>query len=222
MAVGFIHGVMNTDNVALSGETIDYGPCAFMNEYDPATVYSSIDTNGRYAYGNQPAVMQWNLARFAETLLPLIAGSEEVAIETVKSCLKEFPVLYNQEYERLMSKRLGGAVGMLGPLLEWMYRSKADYTDTFATLSRESTDLSDPEFRRWYDQWRSSATEEPENPKVIPRNQIVEEAIRAVVTTGDVALMQELIGILRNPGEWPPERFRASSDPEGYRTFCGT
>ncbi len=222
MAVGFIHGVMNTDNVALSGETIDYGPCAFMNEYNPATVYSSIDQRGRYAYGNQPAIMEWNLARFAETLLPLLAASKESAIGIAEECLREFPTLYNQAYEKVMTRKLGGAFGALEPLLDWMYRSRADYTNTFAGLTRESASISDREFLDWHAQWRSAATTAPVNHKVVPRNQIVEEALRAAVSGGDTTPLHDLVATMQRPDQWPEDRYMGSRDPAEYRTFCGT
>ena len=141
--VGFIHGVMNTDNMAISGETIDYGPCAFMNAYDPDTVFSSIDRGGRYAYGNQPAIAQWNLARFAETLLPLLDPDPEKAVAVATEVLEEFPALFEGYWLAGMRKKLGlrtdeaGDAELIRALLDWMQKSRADFTNTFRDLSSE-------------------------------------------------------------------------------------
>ena len=143
MRVGFIHGVMNTDNMAISGDTIDYGPCAFMDKYDPGTVFSSIDHQGRYAYYNQPRIAKWNLERFAESLLPLIDNDSKVAIGIATEVLKEFPEKYKNKWLKMMKKKLG-LVGndhndaqLIIELLSWMHQNKADYTNTFCYLMNE-------------------------------------------------------------------------------------
>lgn len=222
MSIGFIHGVMNTDNVALSGETIDFGPCAFMNAYDPATVYSSIDTQGRYAFGNQPSIMQWNLARFAETLLPLLADSTERAITRAEEALKTFPLAFNAELERLMSEKLGGSLAHLEELYQWMYETRADYTNTFADLSLTKPLLPDERFLRWHATWAQSVSQEIRNHQLIPRNSLVEEAISSAVERNDYSPLQELVGALRRPYERPSEKYRVAADQSGYQTFCGT
>ena len=162
--VGFIHGVMNTDNMAISGETIDYGPCAFMNAYDPDTVFSSIDHAGRYAYGNQPAIAQWNLARFAETLLPLLDPDQEKAVAIATEVLGDFPALFERYWLAGMRKKLGlrtdeaGDVELIRSLLDWMQKSRADFTNTFRDLSSEEPPAGDryrdPDFRAWYARWQ--------------------------------------------------------------------
>ena len=143
--VGFIHGVMNTDNVAISGETIDYGPCAFMNAYRLDTVFSSIDHGGRYAYGNQPAIAQWNLARFAETLLPLLADQQEKAVAIATEALSQFPALFEQHWLAGMRAKLGlqnaeaGDLELVQSLLTWMQKNQADFTNTFRNLSADES-----------------------------------------------------------------------------------
>ena len=143
MRVGFIHGVMNTDNMTLSGETIDYGPCAFMDAYDPRTVFSSIDHMGRYAYANQPAIAQWNLARLAETILPLLHDECENARDTIEEALNGFGTLYKEKWLSMMQAKLGlfGArkedESLITDLLDWMQRAGADYTNTFRHLTEE-------------------------------------------------------------------------------------
>ncbi len=222
MSIGFIHGVMNTDNVALSGETIDFGPCAFMNEYDPNTVYSSIDSQGRYAFGNQPSIMHWNLARFAETLLPLLADSTENAIKRAEEALQTFPLVFNAELERLMSEKLGGSLAHLEELYHWMYETHADYTNTFADLSLTKPSSPDERFLAWHAKWRESVSQEIRNHQIIPRNRLVEEAIAAAVSKDDYAPLHELVSALRRPYERPSERYRFATDLNNYRTYCGT
>ena len=222
MSIGFIHGVMNTDNVALSGETIDFGPCAFMNRYDPSTTYSSIDTQGRYSAGNQPSILHWNLARFAETLLPLLADSTESAIKKAEEALQTFPVVFNAELERLMSQKLGGALSSLEELYRWMYETGADYTNTFADLSLTQPSSSDERFRAWHTQWKQSVSQEIKNHQVIPRNRLVEEALLAAVQERNLTPLHELVSVLRRPYERPADKYRHADDPVDYRTFCGT
>ncbi len=247
MLVGFVHGVMNTDNMAISGETIDYGPCAFMNAYDPATVFSSIDRHGRYAYGNQPAIAQWNLARFAETLLPLIAVEEKRAIEVATEALEAFAKQYREHWLNGMRRKLGlfggepGDEELIESLLGWMQKTKADFTNTFAELARElpadCAQRGDEEFTRWHARWierigrqRESAEASDELrrascPAFIPRNHRVEAAL-AAAGQGDVGEMERLLEVLSRPydhtREAPEYRRPPAESDAGYRTFCGT
>ncbi|GKS11703.1 UPF0061 protein [Paenibacillus chitinolyticus] len=246
--VGFIHGVMNTDNMALSGETIDYGPCAFMDAYDPETVFSSIDTYGRYAYGNQPHIGAWNLARFAETLLPLIHADQEQAIKLAEEAIAQFGVLHNRNYLAGTRAKLGlfneeeGDESLIEDLLGLMRKQGADYTNTFLALTfdkREDTALSGAEeFTRWHELWQARRGRQPEsaaashelmrssNPAVIPRNHRVEEALEAAVEQGDYSVMERLLAVLASPFAHSPEQTVYSTLPEAcdspYRTFCGT
>jgi len=250
MLVGFVHGVMNTDNMAVSGETIDYGPCAFLDAYDPTTVFSSIDQQGRYAYANQPAIAHWNLARLAESLLPLVRGDEEAALEKVQGVLAQFPELFERH-------RLAGARAKLGlitqedgdrdlftALLGQMHEAGADFTTTFAALAGmaesgaatgEPGNL--PVFHDWSTRWLERLKRQPGslseaatrmrrvNPLVIPRNQMVEEALRAA-ESGDLSVAHRLLAVIRAPWIESAENaaYRAGP-PRGcgpYRTFCGT
>lgn len=222
MSIGFIHGVMNTDNVAISGETIDFGPCAFMNQYDPATTYSSIDSQGRYAFGNQPSIMHWNLARFAETLLPLLADSTESAVRRAEEALQTFPQAFNMELERLMSGKLGGALSSLEELYRLMYETRADYTNTFAELSLSEPVSADARFLAWHTKWKQAVSVEIRNNQVIPRNKLVEDALFAAISKGDYTTLHELVAALRRPYERPDERYRFAEDVPNYQTFCGT
>jgi len=244
--VGFIHGVMNTDNMAVSGETIDYGPCAFMNVYRPDTVYSSIDLGGRYAYGNQPGIAQWNLARFAETLLPLLDPDPEKAIAMATEVLEDFPARFESYWMAGMRRKLGlqkeeaGDAELIQSLLEWMEKTRADFTNTFRDLSSEEAPVGDrygdPDFQSWYARWRSRlrhdghlssdtvARMRTANPVVIPRNHRVEEALSAA-EDDELSVLNRLLEVLASPYESIPEteKYRGPpSDDGGYRTFCGT
>ena len=241
MLVGFIHGVMNTDNMALSGETIDYGPCAFMDSYDPATVFSSIDRNGRYAYANQPGIAHWNLARFAEALLPLLDSDENTAVEIAKESLGIFPRAFQQHWLTGMRAKLGlfseeeGDMALIESLLEWMHRSRSDYTNTLRLLDPEKASTANP---TWHADWslrlgRQSQTPEEvrqqmrhHNPVVIPRNHKVEEALEAATSAGDYGPMHRLLAAVANPFEdgVVKDGYREPSPngSEGYQTFCGT
>jgi len=245
--VGFIHGVMNTDNMAISGETIDYGPCAFMDVYDPATVFSSIDRQGRYAYGNQPPIAAWNLARLAEALLPLLDADEDRAIELAEDALGTFPGQYRRHWLEGMRAKLGLGneepedEALIEELLEQMHKAQADYTNTFRalTLGRpEETAMAGTEaFESWLARWktRRGRQEEAEdavrermraaNPAVIPRNHRVEEALEAAVG-GDLGPMERLLAALANPYAYAPEQepYALPPQPSGrrYRTYCGT
>jgi uncharacterized protein YdiU (UPF0061 family) len=245
--VGFIHGVMNTDNMALSGETIDYGPCAFMDAYDPATVFSSIDHAGRYAYGNQPPVAQWNLARLAEAMLPLIDPELERAVECATAALDRFPVLFEQHWLDGMRSKLGLFTqqpedkALVDDLLAWMHRRSADFTNTFRTLTTpcpacDATET-DPDFEAWHHRLEARRLRQPQsraeaedlmrrhNPAVIPRNHKVEEALRAATTAGDFSAMDRLLDVLATPYDHGRDlpMFTTPGLPQpSYRTFCGT
>ncbi|MBY0227907.1 MAG: YdiU family protein [Gemmataceae bacterium] len=234
--VGFIHGVMNTDNMAISGETIDYGPCAFMDAYDPATVFSSIDRAGRYAYGNQPRIAQWNLARFAETLLPLLDADTEKAVGMATGVLEEFPARYEGHWQEGMRRKLGlrtADAGLAERLLEWMRGARADFTNTFRDLSSEEAltgeKYQDAAFQAWLAEWRAkgpdAALMRSANPAVIPRNHRVEEALAAAEDRDDLSPLHALLEALASPYEERPglERYREPNpDAACYKTFCGT
>ena len=245
--VGFIHGVMNTDNVAISGETIDYGPCAFMNAYRPDTVFSSIDHAGRYAYGNQPAIVQWNLARFAETLLPLLADQPEKAVAIATEALGQFPALFEQHWLAGMRAKLGlqnaeaGDLELAQSLLTWMQKNQADFTNTFHNLSSDESPTGvrydDPEFREWRSRWQLRLNRENRpttlayaamrsvNPVVIPRNRRVEEALAAAEDHNDLSVLHRLLATLVTPyevGTDTPLYLELPPDDCSYRTFCGT
>lgn len=246
--VGFIHGVMNTDNMTISGETIDYGPCAFMDNYDENTVFSSIDTQGRYAYGNQPHIAAWNLTRFAETLLPLLGKNQDQAVQIAQQALSDFNKLFNRNLLAGMRAKLGlfneeeGDVSLIGDLLNIMKKNYADYTNTFRALTFDNpkdTVLSGTmEFTEWYNKWQSRLSRQQEaksssqelmrksNPAVIPRNHRVEDALEAAVKYEDYKVMERLLDILARPYAHSPEQGEFSALPEPstipYRTFCGT
>ncbi|MCO4764104.1 MAG: YdiU family protein [Myxococcales bacterium] len=245
MHVGFIHGVMNTDNVTLSGETIDYGPAAFLEVYDPSTVYSSIDRNGRYAYGSQGRIGQWNLARMGEALLEVLAPRQEEAVRMVEGVLNDF--LQTYEAELLTGRRLKlGLVGeeldddaLVHELLAWMQRSKQDYTLTFRRLAdgllQDITPFHEADFTAWHAKWlaRLGTADRSEvaarmnavNPLYIPRNHVVEAALDAAIG-GDLAPFHRLGEVLKSPYDQRPglETFAepAPADFGPYQTFCGT
>jgi uncharacterized protein YdiU (UPF0061 family) len=251
VCVGFVHGVMNTDNMALSGETIDYGPCAFIDTYDPATVFSSIDRGGRYAYGNQPNIAHWNLARLAEALLPLIHEDKDKAVAAAEEVLGKFPERFRAHYTAGLRTKLGllseeeGDYDLAKEFLDWMKTAEADFTSSFAVLTKaaESGKLTGPlsfggaPLRAWHDKWTVRLERQQKerseivtamrraNPLVIPRNHRVEEALAAAVG-GDLSVMFRLLDALRNPFEESPENepYRDAPPPGGqpYRTFCGT
>lgn len=246
--VGFVHGVMNTDNMTISGETIDYGPCAFMDTYDPATVFSSIDTRGRYAYGNQPNIGAWNLARLAETLLPLLHVDQEQAVKLVQDEVTNFSELYHCNWLAGMRAKLGifneepEDETLVEDLLSIMHKYRADYTNTFRALTLdkpEDTGLFDTtEFKQWHEQWQARLGRQEEskvssqqlmrksNPAVIPRNHRVEAALEAAVKHGDYGVMERLLNVLSNPYAYAKEQDEYTTLPEEssrpYRTFCGT
>jgi uncharacterized protein YdiU (UPF0061 family) len=243
MHVGFIHGVMNTDNVAVSGESIDFGPCAFMNRYDPNTVFSSIDQNGRYAYGAQPGIIQWNLARLAEALAPLFAEDADSAIARAQELVDSFTSLFAAQWYTAMRSKLGLLSverednATIKELLETMYQAKVDYTNTFRALSGDSSFIVPPEIEAWRLRWlaridaqrnRRPLEESLEqmrrvNPAVIARNHLVEEALQRGAEQGDFSSMRELVEALRDPYTAHSKYSMApTSDDSDYRTFCGT
>lgn len=245
--VGFIHGVMNTDNMALSGETIDYGPCAFMDRYDPATVFSSIDHGGRYAYRNQPSVAQWNLARLGEAMLPLFDRDVDRAVERATAALARFPDLFERHWLEGMRGKLGlftqeeGDKALVDDLLAWMQRRSADFTNTFRSLmsGRLVGDSSnaDPELEAWHHRLAARRGRQPQslaeaeelmrrhNPAFIPRNHNVEEALQAATSAADYSVMERLLDVLATPydhGRDLPMFSTSGSGEHPYRTFCGT
>ncbi len=226
--IGFIHGVMNTDNMAISGETIDYGPCAFMDAYDPATVFSSIDERSRYAYGNQPAIAQWNLTRLAETLLPLLDADEQRGVERATAIIMGFSTRFGQAWLTGMRHKLGLQTAedadrvLLQNLLDAMQKNTVDFTLFFHRLSNERhapssapavRDLFDDPaaYDHWADEWHQRLAREPAdpasraasmravNPVFIPRNHLVEHALAAAVGQADFAPFHELLSVLQNP-----------------------
>jgi protein adenylyltransferase len=241
--VGFIHGVMNTDNMAISGETIDYGPCAFMDHYDPATVFSSIDTQGRYAYGNQPRIAHWNLARFAETLLTLIDADANRAIARATEVVNAFPDQYERHWMKGMRAKLGlvnedeADLNLVAGFLAAMKGKKVDYTLAFRHLADAALGQDEPlralfgdpsAYDLWSGQWRerlASETVAPSaraqamrraNPAFIPRNHRVEEALSAAVEHGDYAPFETLRNILSRPFDDQPE-FAMFAEPAPER-----
>ncbi len=247
MRVGFIHGVMNTDNMAISGETIDYGPCAFMNKYDPGTVFSSIDLQGRYAFLNQPRIAKWNLERFAESLLPLINNDNNLAIKLASQILKEFQKKYKKNWLIMMKNKLGilgensNDEKLIIELLSWMYEKKADYTNTFCYLmgkyKLKQKIYDDKKFILWKKKWedrinlnkdskeKSLKIMQQVNPLIIPRNHLVEEAIRYATEMNDLKKVNELLKVLKSPyNNDEVNSFYQSAPPieDNYVTYCGT
>ena len=239
MLNGFIHGVMNTDNMALSGETIDYGPCAFMDEYSLSTVFSSIDSHGRYAYGNQPSIAEWNLTRLAEALLPLFSEKEEEAIEKAQAALGSFHGAFERHWVGGLREKLGLTSGevdltLIESLLKLMAKHQPDYTNLFRALTTgdypNETLYQDPDFTAWHAQWFALGPDKElmrrRNPVVIPRNHRVEEALSAAVERNDYSVMEKLLGILAKPFDETPENVAYRQPPAtgrgDYQTFCGT
>lgn len=244
MLIGFIHGVMNTDNTTISGETIDYGPCAFMEEFDPATVFSSIDAQGRYAYANQPPIMQWNLARFAETLLPLIDPDQDEAVRLLTQALGAFPERYQQAWTAGMRGKLGlaedvpheVATDLIDELSRLLSATRADFTGFFRALTATADGDSAPVRELvgnladgWLATWRglepSAARMAEVNPVYIPRNHLVEEALNAA-TAGDLGPFSELLVVVTSPFAQRPglQRYAAPAPPgaAAHVTYCGT
>ena len=246
MQVGFIHGVMNTDNMTVSGETIDFGPCAFMDEYDPAAVYSFIDRRGRYAYGNQPNILQWNLARLGETLLPLIDADEGQAIERATASLQGVSARFDRHWLAGFQRKLGLSVhedgdhALVTDLLAIMHAEAADFTNTFRALADVAADddALPGSFLAWMQRWRTRLAREPggvasciatmqrTNPAYVPRNHRVEESIEAAVQDGDFGPFHTLHGVLGSPFQSQPDLDHYRRPPQPHErvqnTFCGT
>ncbi len=242
--IGFIHGVMNTDNTAISGQTIDYGPCAMLEVYDPKSVFSSIDRNGRYAFANQPTIARWNLIRFAECLIPLIDDDADKAIAQLEPIIQQFSALFETAYLQVMTNKLGIAEmnsddgALVQQLLENMTLNRMDYTQTFNRLRNDlsSEDVTlRSELKESYIRWRSRIKGQENqaaelmaksNPLVIPRNYIIESIIREYETTGSSKRVQDFLKVIRNPYQQLPESQQFQSPaPDGdehYQTFCGT
>lgn len=247
LLVGFVHGVMNTDNMSIAGETIDYGPCAFMDAYDPATVFSSIDQYGRYAYGNQPRIGQWNLTRLAEALLPLLSNDQDKAVADAEEALAAFGPRFGQRYEGGLRRKLGltthrdGDDALAGDLLGAMAENQADFTLTFRRLGDVSAQAPDREpvralfvdptaFDRWASRWSQRLDEEPGddatrqasmravNPAFVPRNHRVEAMIEAAVERDDFEPFDELLRVLSRPYDDQPDFARYAEAPDAGGT----
>ena len=241
MRVGFIHGVMNTDNMAISGETIDYGPCAFMNNYNPDTCFSSIDHMGRYAFGNQPAITKWNLARFAECLLTLINPKKDESVKIATEVIDKFDRQYEEKWFGMMKNKLG-LIGddkndkvLIFELLECMKEQGLDYTNTFCFLMGQEIDnkkdYQNDKFNNWKIKWQKRLTKDSEklmkhnNPKIIPRNHNVESVLKSA-EDNDLSPFNDLLKALKNPYTDSKVLSKYQSPPpksdEKYQTFCGT
>ena len=246
MRVGFIHGVMNTDNMSISGETIDYGPCAFMDTYDPKTVFSSIDQMGRYAYCNQPVITKWNLSRFAECLIPLIDKDQNKSIELATEIINSFEKKYEEKWLNMMRDKLGlfGIEDkdkfLILDLLTWMHQKKVDYTNTFCHLMsfeiKNKEDFQDNNFQNWKKRWQERLRINNNTPKkyislmrnvnpiVIPRNHKVEEALDEA-NKNNLEPFNKLLKVLNNPYSEQKniEEYQIPSVANTkYQTFCGT
>jgi serine/tyrosine/threonine adenylyltransferase len=252
LLIGFIHGVMNTDNCAVSGETIDFGPCAFLDEYDPAKVFSSIDRQGRYAYGNQPRIAVWNLARLAETMLPLLHENEDTAVGIAQDLLAGFSPRFEAAYFGGLRRKIGltkddpSDVTLVNELLKLMAESEADFTRTFRRLCDAATgddgvrdDFTDAAaFDQWAARWRwrmGDEADSPEairaamravNPAFIPRNHQVEAALNAAIERDDLSLFESLLTVLARPFDDQPDQAHLAAPPAPAqrvtKTFCGT
>jgi len=242
MQVGFVHGVMNTDNMSIAGETIDYGPCAFMDRYDPATVFSSIDRQGRYAYGNQPRIAQWNLSRLAEALLPILNEDEATALELAQNAIGGFPGQYQHYWHTALCQKIGitnpdrNAIRLAGELLELMWEALADFTATFSQLTNGT--LTDERYADWLSRWQAIVETQPgglneaqqimqqANPVIIPRNYLVQEALDAAEEKGSFTRFEQLVAALQNPYDPALADSIYAKAPEAsaapYVTFCGT
>ena len=245
MRVGFIHGVMNTDNMSIAGETIDYGPCAFMDIYDPKTVFSSIDKLGRYAYCNQPIITKWNLSRFAECLIPLIDGDQDKAIKLATEVIDTFEKKYEEKWLGMMRSKIGLTDEdekdkfLILDLLTWMHQNKVDYTNTFCHLMNFQTQndivYENNEFSDWKKRWQERLSQNSSsekyinlmrsvNPIVIPRNHIVEDALKKA-NQGNFEPINNFLKILSSPytdQKHITEYQIPSQSDENYQTFCGT
>lgn len=251
MSVGFVHGVMNTDNMTISGETIDYGPCAFMEAYDPATVFSSIDHGGRYAYGNQPRIAHWNLARLGEALLPLLGDTAEAAVEAANGVLLTFAARYDRHWLAAMRAKVGIADGgdddrvLVDDLLGLLESQRVDMTTAFRALSSivrgedRATELfAEPAaFTAWVARWQAcldrdgrsadevAAAMDRTNPVYVPRNRLVDAALTSAMA-GDLGPYERLVEVVTHPFEehpgWDEYALPAPPDAGPFRTYCGT
>ena len=248
MRVGFVHGVMNTDNMALSGETIDYGPCAFLDAYDPATVFSSIDLHGRYAFGQQSQIALWNLARFAEALLPILHPEPETALARANEALESFEGQFQRHWIAALSGKLGlfsaepEDAALAEELLRWMQQARADYTHTFRNLRPDAISQlafpTDAAFTAWHQRWTQRLARQTQpwtesvqlmnahNPAVIPRNHEVEAALSAASNENDLAPLERLLAALATPYDDSNQPSALLNPPPPgtptCRTFCGT
>ncbi len=244
MRIGFIHGVMNTDNVAISGETIDYGPCAFMNIYHPDTVFSSIDEQGRYAFNNQAVIGQWNIGCLANALLPLIHSNEKIAVDMAEQILHQYPDIFQEKYQQMMAKKIGfthsttSTNRLFAQLLDIMHTHRLDYTNTFLSLTDENLNLisQNTTLEQWKTEWKKSLIDANQpiseavkimvkhNPSVIPRNHLVEEALTAAREKSDLSVFNQLHKILQNPYTTATidRKYQTVVELNGYQTFCGT
>lgn len=247
LRVGFIHGVMNTDNTSISGETFDYGPCAFMNSYNPDTVFSSIDENGRYAFANQAKIIKWNLVRFAEALLPIIHKDTKKALELAQETFENFDNLWSENYYGTMLNKIGiekqhqEHYGLVDELLNLMQNNQMDYTNTFLSLLYDKIKQKSlnkyPDFKLWYHKWRKIIDNKMDikhaknimqknNPVIIPRNHLVEQSLDEAVN-GNSTLFQKFLNTLSKPYEYHDnlEEYMIPSElsfEKTYKTFCGT
>ena len=249
MRVGFIHGVMNTDNMSIAGEAFDYGPCAFINSYDPTKAFSSIDTNGRYAFGNQPNIAHWNLSCLANALLPIIDSDTDKAVKMATEVLNQFPAVYTQLYTATMAAKIGfdengisnEVIELLKELMQWMQKEQADYTNTFLTIEgalQPDGIYTSTVFSNWMEKRNSLLSAagvnkekakvimHHQNPVVIPRNHRVEEALDAAVINNDLTLFNQLLQLVQHPYE-PEGAYTKYQEPpingDGfYATYCGT
>ncbi len=247
MRVGFIHGVMNTDNMSIPGITIDYGPCAFINSYDPNTAFSSIDTQGRYRFNNQPKIAQWNISALAGSLLPLLNDNEKIAIDMAEQVLNDFPVQYEKKWLEMMGHKIGlskikeADASLINDLLDWMKATASDYTNTFIDI--QQNDFSDSRygqapFLNWKSKWLQRLDQQEiskdaakslmyeNNPLVIPRNHIVEDVLDKAANEGDYQPFNEFLEVLKSPYKNSESISSYQSPPDdgdlGYQTYCGT
>lgn len=248
LRVGFIHGVMNTDNMSIAGETFDYGPCAFMNNYHPDTVFSSIDTQGRYAFGKQPGIVQWNLVCLAETLLPLIDKDADKAVKMAQELINSFPAIYQEKWWQMNGLKLGFTSisdkekQLIEDLLSWMQNNQADFTNTYLAIANYHQQIDEkytaPDFAQWHQRWEEALktnnisltsalnTIKQHNPAFIPRNHLVEQALDDVCLKQDATLFNDLLKTGKSPYQAQANYKHLQTPPpdgdKGYKTFCGT
>jgi uncharacterized protein YdiU (UPF0061 family) len=247
MRVGFIHGVMNTDNTSISGESFDYGPCSFINTYDPKTVYSSIDHNGRYAFGNQPKIIKWNILKLAEALLPIIHDNEDKSIQLAQSVINNFDEIWERKYYSMMLKKIGfnshdiNLHPLIDELLLLMKKLKMDYTNTFSFLTQDNFNANqisrNTDFIKWQKKWnkylnKTTSLKEAKhlmkkyNPIFIARNHLIDEAIKKAVN-GDMVSINKILEILSAPYQYQDGLEEFTKPPsanfeECFQTYCGT